>query len=311
MNRSSISCLAFFLAMATGAYAQGVTGTIAGTVTDASGGRLAQARIRVTNDLTGEERKDTTNDAGDYLVPNLPIGRYSVEAEMAGFRKFTQQGIQLNVNQNARVDIKLEVGALNQEVKVTGGAPLVDTREVQIGGVMETRRVNDLPLNGRNVYQLVTTLPGVTSARLATGPDDTGNYLNVNGSRSRQSTFFLDGNMNNSHFRNSGNEAPNPDAVEEFRLITSNFNAEFGRSSGAVVNVVTRSGTNQFHGTLFEFLRNNELNARNFFVPTVQPLHQNQFGGSFGGPIKRDKLFFFGSYPGAAGSAPALFRTAP
>ena len=143
----------------------------------------------------------------------------------------------------------------------------MDTREVQIGGVIETQRVNDLPLNGRNVYQLVTTLPGVTSARLATGPDDTGNYFNVNGSRSRQSTFFLDGNMNNSHFRNSGNEAPNPDAVEEFRLITSNFNAEFGRSSGAVVNVVTRSGTNQYHGSLFEFLRNNVLNARNFFVP--------------------------------------------
>ena len=135
--------------------------------------------------------------------------------------------------------------------------PLVDTREVQLGGLIESRRVNDLPLNGRNVYQLVTTLPGVSSARLATGPDDTGNYMNVNGSRSRQSTFFLDGNMNNSHFRNSGNEAPNPDAVEEFRLITSNFNAEFGRSSGAVVNVVTHSGTNQFHGTAFEFLRNN------------------------------------------------------
>lgn len=299
MNRITLKYFALLLTTLPGViYAQGVTATISGTVTDASGGRLAQAQVRVVNELTGEQRQDKTNATGDYLFLNLPIGRYSVQAEVQGFRKFTQQGVQLSVNQNGRVDIRLEVGALSQEVMVSGGAPLVDTREVQLGGVVETRRVNDLPLNGRNVYQLVTTLPGVTSARLAAGPDDTGNFLNVNGSRSRQSTFFLDGNMNNSHFRNSGNEAPNPDAVEEFRLITSNFNAEFGRSSGAVVNVVTRSGTNQYHGSLFEFLRNNDLNARNFFVPTVQPLHQNQFGGSFGGPIKHDKLFFFGSFQG-------------
>ncbi len=299
MNRITLGSFALLLTALHGmVFAQGVTGTIAGNVADSSGGRLAEALVRVVNELTDEKREKTTDATGDYLFPNLPTGRYRIEVELMGFRKFTQQGIQLNVNQNARVDIKLELGALSQEIRVTGGAPLVDTREVQLGGVIETRRVNDLPLNGRNVYQLVTTLPGVANARLATGPDDTGNYFNVNGSRSRQSTFFLDGNMNNSHFRNSGNEAPNPDAVEEFRLITSNFNAEFGRSSGAVVNVITRSGTNQFHGSLFEFLRNNHLNARNFFVPTVQPLHQNQFGGSFGGPIKHDKLFFFTSYQG-------------
>jgi len=252
----------------------------------------------VANELTGEKRENTTDDSGTFLFPGLPAGRYRIEAEMQGFKKSSVQGIQLNINQNARVDITLSVGEVNQEVQVTASAPLVDTREVQLGGLVDSRRVNDLPLNGRNVYQLVTILPGVTNARLATGPDDTGNYLNVNGSRSRQSSFFLDGNLNNSHFRNSGNEAPNPDAVEEFRLITSNFNAEFGRSSGAVVNVITKSGTNQFHGTAFEFLRNNHLNARNFFVPTVQPLHQNQFGGSVGGPIKRDRLFFFTSYQG-------------
>jgi len=311
MNRITSKCFALLLTTVSGImYAQGVTGTIAGTLTDPSGGRLAQATVRVVNELTGEQRSDTTNASGDYIFPNLATGQYSVQAEAAGFRKFTRQGIRLNVNQNARVDIQMEVGSLSQEVKVTGEAPLVDTRDVQIGGLIESRRVNDLPLNGRNVYQLVTTLPGVTNARLATGPDDTGNYLNVNGSRSRQSTFFLDGNMNNSHFRNSGNEAPNPDAVEEFRLITSNFNAEFGRSAGAVVNVIVRSGTNQFHGSAFEFLRNNHLNARNFFVPTVQPLHQNQFGGSFGGPIKHDKLFFFSSYQGLRSTTSAFQNAA-
>ncbi len=278
--------------------AQGVTGTISGVLTDASGASVAQALVRAVNEETGAITTSRTDETGAYVFPVLPAGAYRVESEVAGFKRSTTRTIRLTVNQNARVDMKLEVGATTQEVTVTSSVPLVDTREVQLGGLIDERRVNDLPLNGRNVYQLVTTLPGVSSARLASGPDDTGNYVNVNGSRSRQSTFYLDGNMNNSHFRNSGNEAPNPDAVEEFRLITSNFNAEFGRSSGGVINVVTKSGTNHFHGTAFEFLRNNVLNARNFFVPTVQPLHQNQFGGSFGGPVLRDRLFFFGSYQG-------------
>ena len=260
-------------------FSQGVTGTISGVLTDSSGARVAGAAVRVTNELTGEKRENTTDDSGAYLFPGLPSGRYRLEAEMQGFKKSSVQGVQLNINQNARIDIALSVGEVSQEVQVTGSAPLVDTREVQLGGLVDSRRVNDLPLNGRNVYQLVTILPGVTNARLATGPDDTGNYLNVNGSRSRQSSFFLDGNLNNSHFRNSGNKAPNPDAVEEFRLITSNFNAEFGRSSGAVVNVITRSGTNQFHGTAFEFLRNGAMNARNFFeTPVRDSLKRNQFG---------------------------------
>jgi hypothetical protein len=278
--------------------AQGVAGTILGTVTDPTGARVPGATVVAINVLTGETHTATTNQEGDYLFPVLPIGEYRIEVEAQGFKKFVRQGITLTVNRNARVDVPLEVGQVTEEVRVVGDVPLVDTRQVQLGSLVDSQRVNDLPLNGRNVYDLVSLLPGVVSTRLPTVQDNSGNFLNVNGSRTRQSTFMLDGGFNNDLWRNSGNAAPNPDAVQEFRLITSNFNAEYGRSPGAVINVVTKSGTNQLHATMFEFLRNNKLNARNFFQADVEPLRQNQFGASAGGPIIKDKTFFFGSYEG-------------
>ncbi|MBI3646856.1 MAG: TonB-dependent receptor [Acidobacteriales bacterium] len=278
--------------------AQAVTGTIHGTISDTTGARVPGVPILAMNLLTGEPRTATSDSAGDYIFPVLPVGQYRIQVEVQGFKKFTREGITLNVNQNARIDVSLEVGAVSEVLTVTGDAPLVDTRQVQHGGLVDSRQVSDLPLNGRNVYDLVSILPGVSAVRLPTVQDRNGNFIRVNGSRSRQSTFLLDGGFNNDQWRNNGNSAPNPDAVEEFRLLTSNFSAEYGRSPGGVVNVVTRSGTNQFRGTLFEFLRNNKLNARNFFRPTVTPLRQNQFGASTGGPIRRNKLFFFGSYQG-------------
>ena len=164
---------------------------------------------------------------------------------------------------------------------------------------MDTRRINDLPLNGRNVYSLVTQLPGVTGTALQAQPDVAqGNQMNLNGSRTLQTSFLLDGGLNNNVWRDGGLMSPNPDAVEEFRLITSNYNAEYGRSGGGIVNVITKSGTNQFHGALYEYLRNDDLDARSFFNPSVSILKQNQFGGTAGGPVKHDKLFFFFSYEG-------------
>ncbi|MFB3825179.1 MAG: carboxypeptidase regulatory-like domain-containing protein [Bryobacteraceae bacterium] len=280
------------------ALAQGVTGAILGAVSDPSGARIAGAAVTATNTLTGETRTATANEAGDYLFPVLPVGQYRIEVERQGFKKFVREGIALSVNRNARVDAVLEIGEVSQEVKVVGDVPLVDTRTVQVGGLIDSRRINELVLNGRNIYDLVSMLPGVSSATTPSVMDNSGNFLRVNGSRTRHSTFLLDGNFNNDLYRNSGNEAPNPDAVEEFRLLTSNFSAEYGRSPGAVINVVTRSGTNDYHGAVFEFLRNNKLNARNFFQPAVSPLRQNQFGASLGGRIVRDKLFFFTSYQG-------------
>ena len=278
--------------------AQSVSGSLLGTVSDPSGARVPAATVRVVNTGTGEIHRAIADAAGAYLFPVLPVGTYRLEAEFKGFKKSVRGGIVLHVNRNARLDVTLEVGQVTEEVRVEGDVTAVDTRQVQIGGLVNARRVNDLPLNGRNVYDLVAILPGVTNLRTPTVPDNEGNYFNVNGSRTRHSTFLLDGAFNNALNRNGGNDAPNPDAVEEFRLITSNFNAEFGRSPGGVVNVVTKSGTNEFRGAVFEFLRNSRLNARNFFQSTVTPLRQNQFGASAGGPVRRNKLFFFGSYQG-------------
>ncbi len=278
--------------------AQGVTGTIHGSVMDTSGARVPGAAVVAVNDGTGESRAIVTDESGDYVFPVLAVGHYRVEVEHHGFKKFVRGGIILNINSNVRLDVTLEIGQTSEEVRVVADATMVDTREAQIGGLVDTRRVNDLPLNGRNVYDLVSILPGVAATRFLVTPDNQGNSINVNGSRSFHSTYMLDGGFNNDLFRNSGNSAPNPDAVQEFRLITSNFSAEFGRNSGAVLNVVTKSGTNQLHGTLFEFLRNNVLNSRNFFQPTVSSLRQNQFGATGGGPIIRNRTFVFGSYQG-------------
>jgi hypothetical protein len=287
-------CLTFALA----AFSQTVTGSIGGTVSDASGAAAPGVKVSAQNVLTGENHTAVSDSQGDYLFPVLPVGQYRVDAQAEGFKKTVRDGIGLGVNQAARVDLPLELGSITQEVRVTADVLLVDTRQVQLGGTVDRERVVDLPLSGRNVYSLVSTLPGVSRTTALTVADNNGNFISVNGSRLRQTSFLLDGGSNNTFFRNGGNQAPNPDAVEEFRLLTSNFDAEFGRLSGGVINVVTRAGTNTLHGSLFEFLRNNNLNARNYFQPTVAALHQNQFGATLGGPVIRNKTFLFGSYQG-------------
>ncbi|MEZ5361737.1 MAG: TonB-dependent receptor [Bryobacterales bacterium] len=285
------------LLLSSGLHAQ-VTGTILGTVTDETGAIVPGAAVSVKNTLTGETRNASTDASGSYIVTGLPVGQYQVEVQSEGFKSFVASGITLEVNQNIRIDASLTIGALVESVEVTTDPAQVDTYQTQVGTVVDTNRVNNLPLNGRNVYDLAITLPGVSNTNFNTVSNSGGAYLNVNGSRSRQSTFMLDGAFNNDLWRNSGNTSPNPDAVQEFRLITSNFNAEFGRSPGAVFNVVLKSGTNKLHGSLWEFLRNDKLNARPFFQPTVPQLRQNQYGFSVGGPVIKNKTFFFGSFQG-------------
>jgi len=275
-----------------------VTGTILGSVQDESGAAVPAAAVSANNTLTGEIRRASTDEAGNYILTALPVGQYRVEIRHDGFKSFVATGIGLEVNQNIRIDARLAVGAVVESVEVTADAAQVDTYQTQLGAVVDTNRVNDLPLNGRNVYDLAITLPGVSNTNFNTVSNSGGAFLNVNGSRTRQSTFMLDGAFNNDLFRNSGNTSPNPDAVQEFRLITSNFNAEFGRSPGAVFNVVLKSGSNAFHGSVFEFLRNDKLNARPFFQPSVPTLRQNQYGFSLGGPVIKNKTFFFGSFQG-------------
>lgn len=275
-----------------------VTGTILGSVLDESNAAVPGAAVTVTNTLTNESRQAAADASGNYIVTALPVGQYRVEVRREGFKAFVASGIKLEVNQNIRIDARLAVGAVVESVEVTTDAAQVDTYQTQLGTVVDTNRVNDLPLNGRNVYDLAITLPGVSNTNFNTVSNSGGAFLNVNGSRTRQSTFMLDGAFNNDLWRNSGNTSPNPDAVQEFRLITSNFNAEFGRSPGAVFNVVLKSGTNAIHGSVFEFLRNDKLNARPFFQPTVPQLRQNQYGFALGGPVIKNKTFFFGSFQG-------------
>ena len=278
------------------AFGQGPAGTISGSITDVSGARMAGTEVHLLNARTGENRTAISNDAGDFIFTNVAAGAYSLEAQSPGFKREQRTDLQVEVNQNARVDFALQVGQTSEWVEVSGDVTQVDTHAVQLGGTVDSRRVRELPLNGRNVYDLMVLMPGVANVNTSVTGNNDANNMNVNGARSRSNNFYLDGAFNNALFRNGGNQAPNPDAVEEYHLITSNFDAEYGRLPGSVTNVVTRSGSNEFHGSLFEFLRNDKFNARNFFQANVNALKRNQFGFAFGGPVRKNKTFFFTSY---------------
>lgn len=279
--------------------AQTTTGSIYGTVTDPSGAAIPGATVTERNLQTGEKQATQTNSSGSYTFPALTPGNYSVSAAGTGFNTETQNGVRLDVSQNVHVSFLMRPGSTSQTVTVTAGTTLVDTRESQLGETVDQKRIIDLPLNGRDVYDLVQVVAGVTnySATPAIG-NSNGTTFSVNGIRTNFNSVYLDGGYDTSFFRDGGNLIPNPDALQEFRLLTSNFDAEFGRFPGGVVNIITRSGTNKYHGLAYDYLRNNVLNAKNYFNNEVTPLKQNQFGGNFGGPIKRDKAFLFLSYEG-------------
>jgi outer membrane receptor protein involved in Fe transport len=282
------------------AFAQG-TGTIHGNVTDPSGLPVAGATVTATLIERSSTRTITTGDDGGYVLPVLPVGSYSIKVESRGFKNFTQDGIQLTSNDNVRVDARLDVGSVSESVSVTAEAPLVDSRSSVVGTLIDTRRITELPINGRNVIALATLLPGasqVSAPQTFTG-DRSGPTVSMSGSRGNQNLFLFDGAHFNAVFRNTGLNYPPPDALAEVKVLTNSFSAEYGRNAGSIFNVVTRSGTNQLHGSAWEFLRNHKLNARNFFAPARKPqLIQNQFGAAAGGPLKKDKLFIFGSYEG-------------
>lgn len=274
------------------------SGSIFGTVTDESRAVVPGAQISATNTLTNESRRTVTNDLGYYRFAELPVGNYTIEAEMPGFKKAVRQGIQLSLNRNAKVDISLQVGEATDTINVVADAPLVETSTNEMGGLIDERRIVDLPISGRNTLSLVSLVPGAQGLQTGNAQGFLENKAVINGTREEDSNWLLDGGDNTSPLRNYGNDVPNPDAVQEIRVVTNNYGAEYGRTAGAVVNVITKSGTNAFHGRLFAFHRNRALNARNFFRSDTTPLVQNQFGGTFGGPIVRDKTFFFGTYQG-------------
>lgn len=279
--------------------AQATEGVILGTVRDATGASVPGVRITVTNLNTGLSRTVRTNEVGDYVVPNLPIGRYKVEAEMEGFKKSAVTDIVLTINERVRVDLTLEVGAITEAVTIVSEAPLVRTDSAEIGQVIDQQKIVDLPLNGRNFLQLAQLIPGVTPGQ----PNDrravmSGMAINAIGSRTEGNYYMLDGISNMETFISTFNIVPSIDAIQEFKVQTSQYSAEFGSASGAVVNIATKSGTNDLHGTVFAFVRNDNLDARNFFAARKPEFKRNQFGITAGGPIRRNRSFFFTGYEG-------------
>src|SRR5579885_611869 len=296
--RRCLAMAAAILWLAGNAAAQGQFGQITGLVTDQTGAGVPGASVTVRNEKTGVEFKTVSNTDGNYIVTSLVPGTYSVATSKAGFQSVTHTGISLNLAQTARIDISLTLGEVQQHVQVEAAGVLLQTETASVGSVMPQSEVIDLPLNGRNYLQLATLIPGTTSAGI--GNQFFGmpqNNLNVNGMRSSSSMYMIDGADVMEQF-NSGTEyTPAPDAIQEFRVETNNMAAQYG-GGGAILNVALKSGTNSFHGDVYEFLRNDKMDARNFFALSKPELRRNQFGGVLGGPIKKDKLFFFLDYQG-------------
>ncbi len=282
--------------------AQGASGRILGRLADPTGAVLAGVKVTLINEATGISRDTKTNDSGDYTFVDVAPGTYTVQFELTGFKKNVQKGVTVDVNQVVTLNSSLQIGASQETVEVTSEAPQVDTTSTQLGAVINDRSVNELPLNTRDTYQFLQLQPGVqsqlgSSGSLFAGSDDPGS-VSVNGGRTRANNFSVNGGDANDQFVNTPTIQPTPDAVEEFRVITNTFDAEYGRNSGSVVNVITKSGGNTFHGNLYEYFRNTILDARGYPDTTKPQLNQNQFGGTFGGPIKKDRTFFFLSYEG-------------
>jgi Carboxypeptidase regulatory-like domain len=281
-------------------FAQSTGGRVRGTVTDASGSAIVGATVLLVNTATNVTRDTTTNSSGEYMFLEVPVGAYEVDVNQTGFKKFARKDIVLDLNAVVSVDIALQVGGSTETVEVTGEPPVIDTTTTQLGAVVNSRDVTELPLNARDTYQLLQLQPGVQSQLgndLFYGSDKPG-VVTVNGGRGRSNNYSVNGGDGNDLFANLPAVQPSPDTIEEFRVITNSFDAEYGRNSGAVVNVVTKSGTNSFHGSVFEFFRNKDLNAKGFYDPVKPDFQQNQFGATLGGPIKKDKTFFFASYEG-------------
>jgi hypothetical protein len=289
--------LSIVLALAAPLWGQ-TTASIYGTVTDASGAVLPGASITATHTLTNEAHGATANGSGRYEFPELPIGSYTVRAELIGFTSVNRDGIALSLNRSARVDFSLAVGKQTETVTVVGDAPLVDARTNEMGAVIDQQRVQQLPLNGRNALSLVSLVPGAQQLQSDNTQGFESNRVAFNGTRPELSNYLLDGGDNTQTLRNYGNPVPNPDALEEFRVISNNYSAEYGRSVGAIVNVVTKSGTNVLHASAFEFFRNDRLNGEDPFKHERLKLDQHQFGATLGGPLVKDRTFFFVAYQG-------------
>ena len=302
IRSSSLTILILVLAFCGDVFAQGTGGRVVGRVTDPSGAVIPEASVTLTNEATDVTIHTQSNKSGDYSFPTVAIGTYTIEFEAAGFKRLTRKQLALDLDQALTLNVTLALGAATETVEVSSEAPLVDTSSTQLGATVDSRMATQLPLNTRDTYQLLQLQPGVMSNAggsntIAYGSDQPG-VVSVNGGRGRANNFNVNGGDANDLFANLPTVQPSPDSISEFRVLTNTFDAEYGRNSGAIVNVVTKSGTNQFHGNAFEFFRNSVLNAQGYFNVTKPQFQQNQFGGTLGGPIKKDRAFFFLSYEG-------------
>src|SRR5947207_8281184 len=295
----------------TSGWGQNVYGTIAGTVTDSSGAAVTGASVTLTNMDTSEKHTMETDASGNYTFVNILPGRYKIEGEKTGFKKFVRQPIIVQIESGLRVDISLQVGAQNETVEVSAEAPLLQPETNSLGQVVEQRAVTELPLNGRNPLALIGMVPGVVmQGTPSAGKSSAGNPVGANpfalgdfqvgGGMAGQSQILIDGVTTNGAYLNVVTVIPTQDAIEEFKVQTNNLGPEYGRLGGGVINLSTKSGTNTYHGSAYEFLRNKVLDANDFFLNKAglarPPWVQNQFGANVGGPVMKDKLFFFYGY---------------
>jgi hypothetical protein len=319
--RKSLFALLFVAFAAIGASGQLSTATMFGTVTDPSGAVIPNATITITQTDTNDVRTLTSKGDGSYRAEFLPVGPYKVMVVSSGFKTLERLGLTLTVTEEAHVDLALTTGGESQTVEVTAEIPLLNTGNSVLGRTVDNTEIDNLPLVDRNVYTLLDLTPGVQNNNAA-GSGGNGGVINplgypeqhvkINGSSDSgvgQVAYYLDGGSNMTGVRNTGNPLPNPDAIREFRVDTNNFSAQFGRNSAGVVSVITKSGTNQFHGSAFEFFRDRNFNATTHLQAQKTPYNQHRFGGTIGGPVLRDKVFFFGSYAGFRYISDNIFTT--
>src|SRR5580693_4402337 len=311
--RCSVVAVFAFVLFAFALASASITGSISGVVLDKSGAVVAGATVVATDTLTGVQTTQKTDAKGFYNLPTLAVGTYDLEIGQVGFKTYRQTGLVIDANSALRVDASLAIGSISEKVEVSTDAAQVETTSTQMGEVIEGSKMTSVPLNGRSYLDLLALQPGVSPYKntdqmtngigmdpTTVSGDLTNGTQSVDGGRTGSNGFMVNGADAQEGVHNGAAIIPNLDSISEFRIITNNFDAEYGNYSGGQINVVTKSGTNKFHGSVFEFLRNNVLNSRNYFDPPGPPgdYKQNQFGGTIGGPILHDKLFFFGDYQG-------------
>src|SRR5579884_2910229 len=309
-NTLKLAGAALSLIFSAGAYAA-TTGSIAGTVKDPTGAVVPGASIVVTNTAQGVQTKTTSDAKGAYTFPSLPVGTYDLKASITGFKEQTRKGLAVDLDAALQVDLTLELEQKSEEVTVTDTDVHVETESTQVGEVVGSKEMTDVALNGRSYTDLLALQPGIVpmstqqpdsvvmaGATVAINPSGSLNPGNqsITGQREDANGFLVNGSDVKELMNGGTLIIPNLDSIAEFRVLTNNFDAEYGNYSGGIVNAVTKSGTNSVHGTAFEFVRNTDLDARNFFSPQRSFYRQNQFGGTAGGPIRKDKLFYFADY---------------